>query len=164
MPELIRKPIQNIKAADASTSSTPVPRSEASTPTTTVSEKAEVETENKPIVSRICFVKIIINIKLCLYFIIHLLVYIIYSLYIFVIQDTDEKSKETSATSDTKSNEGKTDEGTSVVKTENESSVKTENPEESNVSKSIIRIILFYTFYATLDLKNIYMFCTYFSI
>lgn len=54
MPELIRKPIQTIKAADASTSSTPVPRSEASTPTTTISEKAEVETEkteNKPIVS-----------------------------------------------------------------------------------------------------------------
>ncbi|VVC33210.1 Hypothetical protein CINCED_3A015046 [Cinara cedri] len=47
MPELIRKPIQTIKAADASTSSTPVPRSEASTPTTTVSEKAEPETENK---------------------------------------------------------------------------------------------------------------------
>ncbi|XP_022176627.1 chromodomain-helicase-DNA-binding protein Mi-2 homolog isoform X2 [Myzus persicae] len=47
MPELIRKPIQTIKPADASTSSTPVPRSEASTPTTTVSEKTEVETENK---------------------------------------------------------------------------------------------------------------------
>jgi len=51
MPELIRKPIQTIKAADASTSSTPVPRSEASTPTTTVSEKTEVETDNKPKVS-----------------------------------------------------------------------------------------------------------------
>lgn len=48
MPELIRKPIQTIKAADTSTSSTPVPRSEASTPTTTVSEKAETEIENKP--------------------------------------------------------------------------------------------------------------------
>ncbi|XP_025415393.1 chromodomain-helicase-DNA-binding protein Mi-2 homolog isoform X3 [Sipha flava] len=49
MPELIRKPIQTIKAADASTSSTPLPRSEASTPTTTVSEKVEVETESKPL-------------------------------------------------------------------------------------------------------------------
>lgn len=57
MPELIRKPIQNIKAADASTSSTPVPRSEASTPTTTVSEKAEAETENKPTVSIIYVIK-----------------------------------------------------------------------------------------------------------
>ncbi|XP_050421569.1 chromodomain-helicase-DNA-binding protein Mi-2 homolog [Adelges cooleyi] len=46
MPELIRKPIQTVKA-DVSTSSTPVPRSEASTPTTTVSEKTEVETETK---------------------------------------------------------------------------------------------------------------------
>jgi len=45
MPELIRNPIQTIKAADMSTSSTPVPRSEASTPTTTVSEKAETEAE-----------------------------------------------------------------------------------------------------------------------
>lgn len=53
MPELIRKPIQTIKAADASTSSTPVPRSEASTPTTTVSEKTEVETDNKPKVVQI---------------------------------------------------------------------------------------------------------------
>jgi len=52
MPELIRKPIQTIKAADASTSSTPVPRSEASTPTTTISEKAETEIENKPTVSK----------------------------------------------------------------------------------------------------------------
>lgn len=64
MPELIRKPIQTIKAADASTSSTPIPRSEASTPTTTVSEKTEVETENKPKVSEVCTIKlcfIIIN-------------------------------------------------------------------------------------------------------
>lgn len=54
MPELIRKPIQTIKAADASTSSTPVPRSEASTPTTVVSEKTEIETETKPtVVSKI---------------------------------------------------------------------------------------------------------------
>lgn len=55
MPELIRKPIQTIKAADASTSSTPIPRSEASTPTTTVSEKAEPETENKTTVSKLYF-------------------------------------------------------------------------------------------------------------
>lgn len=56
MPELIRKPIQTIKAVDASTSSTPVPRSEASTPTT-VSEKTETETETKPTVSKILFIK-----------------------------------------------------------------------------------------------------------
>lgn len=65
MPELIRKPIQTIKAVDASTSSTPVPRSEASTPTTTVSEKTETETETKPTVSKIVsiFYKIYISLK-----------------------------------------------------------------------------------------------------
>lgn len=55
MPELIRKPIQSIKAADVSTSSTPVPRSEASTPTT-VSEKTEAETEKTENKSTVCII------------------------------------------------------------------------------------------------------------
>lgn len=65
MPELIRKPIQTNKPADVSTSSTPVPRSEASTPTTTISEKAEVETEkteNKPLVNILYWKRVLIKI------------------------------------------------------------------------------------------------------
>lgn len=134
MPELIRKPIQTIKAADASTSSTPVPRSEASTPTTTVSEKTEVETENKPKVSKI--LKQILLLLLNCY------------LFINILEDPEEKPKETPATTDDKPIEIKSEESTvtSPVKMENELSAKIDTPEETTVSKIILQIINCYFF------------------
>lgn len=127
MPELIRKPIQTIKAADASTSSTPVPRSEASTPTTTVSEKADPETENKTTVNIIYFyLNTIIEILLNFYY---------YNMILLnYFKESDGKSKEIPMTTD-KSDEIKSEEGTNVspvVKIENELS---EAQDEEKVSK-----------------------------
>lgn len=58
-------------------------------------------------------------------------------MFIIVFKETDEKSKETTATSDSKSSDVKPDEGTntnSVIKLENEATEKTDIQEESNVS------------------------------
>lgn len=69
-------------------------------------------------------------------------------MFINILEDPEEKPKETPATTDDKPIEIKSEESTvtSPVKMENELSAKIDTPEETTVSKIILQIINCYFF------------------